>query len=231
MTLYETIYQRRQIRKFSETRLDQQTLNLIREFLEQTECLSGQQGRFEIVPADRVNGNQGAPYYILSYCESNAAAYANVGYMLQKADLYIQSLGLGSGWFMSAKPKDGSTDFCIALAFGKTDIPLRKSISEFKRCAVTEISSQKNAVAEAVRLAPSSLNSQPWKLRFEQGKLTIEDAGHGIKRVILKNKLNKIDVGIAARHAVLALEQDGKTIVGAVPKETNKKFEIEISYT
>lgn len=92
------------------------------------------------------------------------------------------------------------------------------------------ISKEDTAVSRAVRLAPSSLNSQPWELKFEPGKIIVEDAGTGISRLILKNKLNKIDIGIAARHAVLALEHNGNAIISAVPKSDGSKFRIEITY-
>ena len=57
------------------------------------------------------------------------------------------------------------------------------------------------------------------------------DAGHGMKRIILKNKLNKIDTGIAARHGVLALEHEGKKILSVTPQSGAKDFSILISYT
>ncbi len=52
-----------------------------------------------------------------------------------------------------------------------------------------------------------------------------------MKRIILKNKLNKIDVGIAARHAVLALENEGNKILSVTPVTDGKEFSIEISYS
>jgi hypothetical protein len=74
------------------------------------------------------------------------------------------------------------------------------------------------------------MNSQPWKLEFEDGKVVIKDFGRGLLRVMLRNKLNKIDIGIAARHAVIALEHEGKKITSILPKVTEKEFEVEISY-
>ena len=94
-----------------------------------------------------------------------------------------------------------------------------------------EISEHDNPITQAVRLAPSSLNSQPWNLAFKNGKIIIHDAGRGMKRIILKNKLNKIDVGIAARHAVLALENEGNKVLSATPITDGKEFSIEISYS
>ena len=229
MTLYETIFSRRQVRNYLSTPIDSKTQEDILDFARKAEQLDGETVQLQIVPADQVSGGQGASCYLLAYCEQNAAPYANVGFVLQKVDLYVQSMGLGCGWFMSVKPKESNNNFCIALAIGRTEQPMRKSAEEFKRKAPEEICSEQNAVTQAVRLAPSSLNSQPWTLKFEPSKITVEDSGRGVKRIILKNKLNKIDVGIAARHAVIALEKEGAS-VKSVAAEDGKNFKILISY-
>ncbi|MDR2854891.1 MAG: hypothetical protein LBV40_01880 [Methanomicrobiales archaeon] len=231
MTLYETIYVRRQVRKFNMTPLEQQTVDEILNFVSEADQLAGQHARFEIASANDVSGGKPAPHYVVSYCDDTSAAYANVGYVLQKVDLYMQSKGLGSGWYAGAKPKVHSENHCIALAFGRTDTPTRKDPAEFKRLPIEKISPIDNMVAKAVRLAPSAMNSQPWRLEFEDGKVMVKDIGRGLMRVVLRNKLNKIDIGIAARHAVIALEEEGKEITSIIPKITGKTFEVEISYT
>lgn len=230
MNLYEAIYARRQVRQFNNAPLGKQTLENILNYASETDQLSGQHARVEIASAEAVSGGGSAPHYLLSYCENSSTAYANAGYVLQKLDLYIQSIGFGCGWFMGPKPINNSDAFCIALAFGNTDTPMRKSADEFKRLPVQKISPIDNAVARAVRLSPSAINSQPWKLEFKDGKVIVKDYGRGLMRVILRNKLNKIDVGIATRHAVIALEQEGKKVTGIVPKTAGKEFEVEISY-
>lgn len=229
MTLYETIYARRQARKYDKTPLPDQTLADIEKFIAGIDQIPGLIAQFEIVGSEKVTGGS-APHYIISSCDDNAASYANVGYALQKLDLHIQSLGLGCGWFAGVSPKDNRKRHCISLAFGATDIPMRQSPGDFKRLPIHEISPLDNSVAQAVRLAPSAMNSQPWKLEFADGKVTVQDFGRGLMRVILKNKLNKIDIGIAARHAALALEYEGKKITNIIPQTTGKEFAIEILY-
>jgi hypothetical protein len=229
MTLYETIFTRRQVRKFNASPLEPQTLSDIKNFVSGIDQIAGLTAKLEIVSAEAVSGGP-APYYLLSYCDNNSAAFTNAGYALQKADLYIQSVGLGCGWFMGVKPKANSENFCISLAFGGTDIPARKTQDDFKRLPLKEISPADNAIARAVRLAPSAMNSQPWKLEFQGGKVVVKDIGRGIMRVMLRSKMNKIDIGIAVRHAVTALEQEGKQVTGIIPKETGKEFEVEILF-
>lgn len=229
-TLYETIFIRRQVRNYLGGSIGDGILNGISKCAAEAEQLTGQHGAFKLVSAAEVSANHGASHFLLGYCDSTFAAYANVGFVLQKVDLYVQSIGLGSGWFMDIKPIADAERFCIALAIGKADVPLRKDEAQFKRRPLTAICDRDSVTAQAVRLAPSSMNSQPWKLEQMPGMVVIRDVGRGVSRLILKNKLNKIDTGIAARHAVLALEHQGKEIEAVIPKTENDSFSIEILY-
>jgi hypothetical protein len=153
-----------------------------------------------------------------------------VGYVLQNVDLYLQSIGIGSVWLGMAKPNEPEQGYCILLAFGRTGIPLRSGADEFKRLPMSYISDSNNAVAEAARLAPSAMNSQPWKLRFEEGRVVIQYFGRGPMKLMLRKKLNKIDLGIVIRHVEVALLHEGKTIHAITPKSTGKFFGIEVEY-
>jgi hypothetical protein len=217
------------------TPLDNQVLEDIKQYVDATKQFDGQTARFEFVSSDAVR-NATVPHYILAYCGENdaairttGAAYANVGYILQKADLYIQSLGLGSWWIGMQKPKEKRDDFCILLGFGKTGVEPRKGEQDFNRLPVTEISDADNTIAKAARLAPSAVNSQPWKLHFENGKVIIKYAGRGMMKMVLK-KMNKIDVGIVTRHVETALLHEGKKIKSITPKESGNGLEIEIVF-
>ena len=231
-TLYETIFTRRQVRQFLPAPLPADTLRKIEQCVQEAGHLHGQRAGFRLVPAAEVSSKQGAPHYLMAYCDTAFAAYADAGFVMQKADLYVQSMGLASGWFMSAKPRQGDSEnrFCIALAIGQSDTPLRGREADFKRKPLSAVCDRDSPVARAVRLAPSSLNSQPWQISCALSKVILRDAGHGISRVILKNKLNKIDLGIAARHAVLALEHEGQTVKDVIPKTDGDAFSIEITY-
>ena len=229
MKMYETIFTRRSVRLYDMTVLDGEALNEIQTFLSETDQMEAQNLKLEIVTADKVK-NKTAPYYILAHCASDDCAYMNAGYVLQSADLFLQSLGYGSLWLGTAKPNARDSDFCIMLAFGKTDVPMRQNISEFKRLPVSEISSSDNRTAQAARLAPSAMNSQPWKLHFAEGKVTAAYFGRGISKLILKNKLSKIDLGIVTRHIKLALLSEGRTVQSVIPHADKKGFTIDVIY-
>lgn len=229
MTLYETIFVRRAVRKYDMTPLDEKTLGEIRKWIDETQQLPGQNARFEIVSADKVKGTA-APHYIMCYCKPADAEYANVGYVIEKADLYMQSLGLGSLWLGMGNPKAKQDDFCIMLAFGKSDVPFRTGEQEFNRLPVCEISNTDNPIAQAARLAPSAMNTQPWKLDFADGGVTVRYFGRGVMKMILKTKMNQVDIGIVARHIVTALEHEGKSIQSVTPVTADKSLEIQIRY-
>ena len=229
MTLYETIFTRRAVRSYDMVALDSAALTEIQSFINTITHLNGQSARLEIVPASKVK-NDIAPHYVLAYCSPDDCAYMNVGYVLENVDLYLQSNGYGSLWLGLAKPSDPGDDFCIMLAFGKTTVPARRDACEFKRLPIGEISNADNAVAQASRLAPSAMNSQPWKLDFADGKVTIRYFGRGVTKLILKKKLSKIDIGIVTMHTATALLNEGKTIRGIIPISNGRDFAMDIIY-
>ena len=229
MTSYETIFTRRSVRKYLKDPIDQPTLEGIQRCLDEALPLSGQKAGFRIVSGSATGGNY--PYAILAYCEKSDPAYINVGYILEKADLYIQSIGLGSLWLGMAKPAENQSDFCIMLAFGKTDVPARKNVQEFNRLPIGEISNMDNAVSDAARLAPSAVNTQPWMLHFSDNAVQLRYIGRGMMKLVLKKRLNKIDLGIVTRHIVTALRHEGKTIQEIRIDPTGKELTIDIPYS
>ncbi|MDR2635103.1 MAG: nitroreductase [Clostridiales bacterium] len=231
MTIYETIFARRSVRSYDQTPLDENTLNEVSAFIDAARNLDGQKLKYKILPAKAVGDNR-APHYILAYGTA-AEEFLNVGFVLEQTDLYLQSVGLGSLWLGMANPSavDDNAGFCIMLAFGKTSVPLRDSVKSFKRLPLSEISETDNKVAEAVRLAPSAVNFQPWKLRFSEGKVFVDYEGRGgVFKIFFKKKLHKIDVGIAAAFAAAALEAEGKTVTSANAVNSDKTFGVEITY-
>jgi len=233
MALYETIFHRRSVREYDKKPLDENTLSTVKQYLDAIPQLDGLLTKLEIVTGDKVTDNNRAPHYIVAYCKENFAEYINVGYVLQQADLYLQDLGLGTLWLGIPKMKSESAkqDYAIMMSFGKTAAPVRNSENEFNRLPLKEIADENNAVTRAVRLAPSAMNSQPWKVSFEQDKAVLDYFGRGLLKGILRKTFSKIDLGIAAKYAELALLSEGKKIKSITPKGNEKEFSIEISYS
>jgi len=60
--------------------------------------------------------------------------------------------------------------------------------------------------AQAVRVAPSAMNREPWRLRLEHGALVISIDGVGTPRIS-----RRLDCGIAMLHAELGARGEGTT--------------------
>lgn len=224
------IFRRRAVRKYDKSPLDSKTIQKIKDFLAAQKQLDGTHARFEFVTSAEVSDGK-APHYILAYAEKITAEYINVGYTLQSADLFIQSLGLGSVWLGMPSPKEKTAkeNFCIMLGFGRTDEKERTSEAEFRRLPLSQISNEKNSIAAAARLAPSAINMQPWYLNFSESGLTVESHGRGLLKNLIRN-MNKIDLGIVCRHIVLAAENEGRKIKSVIPTDDGKKFFVQILF-
>jgi nitroreductase len=228
MSFYETIYTRRSVRQYDQSPLTAAELLDVETALNNTKQLPGQTGRFVLANADQLKGAS-APHAILAHGEDTAIAMCNLGYVLASLDLQMQSSGLGSIIMGRAKPINPAPDYRILLAFGKTDVPLRKGESDFKRKSVLEISNEDNAIARTARLAPSAVNFQPWKLHFSPGKVTVKSDGRGIGKLLM-SKMQKIDLGIILKYVELALENEGKTVRSVTPTSDGKGFAVDVVY-
>ena len=216
MELYELIYKRKSTRSYTGVPVDEETIQKIKDFITTMTPLYPEiRTRGEIVGSENVKCilPLSTPQTVAIFTEEAEGALENVGFLYQQLDLYLQSLGLGSCWLgmgrlnpkdnEALKPKDGM-NFVMMIAFGnaKGEV-LRSGPAEFKRKALTDISDRSDDRLESARLAPSSVNSQPWY--FVHG-------GDGIHAYcalsgLIKKKpgdMNLIDMGIALAHLYLA---------------------------
>jgi hypothetical protein len=90
--------------------------------------------------------------------------------------------------------------FVIMLAFGypKGD-QLRQDLKGFKRKSMEQISDKPDPRLEPARLAPSSVNSQPWYFTHEGNTIH----AYCTKASIIPD-MNRIDMGIALAHMYVA---------------------------
>lgn len=137
-----------------------------------------------------------------------------VGFMLQQMDLKLSSMGIGSCWQGIPTVKGhvkSDLEFIILLAFGVAAEPVHREPSEFKRKPLSEITDivGMDDVLEAVRLAPSAVNNQPWYLRGGDGMIHAYcRVQNPVKRRLL-GRWNPIDMGIALAHLKISLEHHG----------------------
>ena len=241
--LLSAVYKRKSVRKFS-GKLTQEELATVEEYLRQAKpLLPDVKMEFQIVPCAETNCKFNAEYCLLVYSQEANLWLANVGYLLEQWDLYLATKNIGVCWYGMGKVEEvekNGLKYAIMLAFGKTDEEFRKETEEFKRKDVEEIWQPNNSdlaksnVAEIARLAPSAVNSQPWKV-IEQGNTLTVFREKG-KMPILSNVLfkhwNKVDIGIFLAFLDVALESEGYTFERTLHPDTNdKKSVLTATYT
>ena len=229
MDLYDMIFKRRSVRIYEQTSLSIEELTKIQNCLDNLNQLNHQKAKFRIITPEKMGLCQ-APYYIVASCEDNTKSYINIGYSLEYMDLYLQSIGLGSVWLGSKMPIKKEKDDCIVMAFGRTKIPYRKNEKEFNRLSITKICNQENEITKAIRLAPSAVNSQPWKIDYQDKKIEIHYHGRGPLKLALAPKMNKIDIGIMTCFVETTLKHFNKKIKKFMINISKKQYSVTIEY-
>ncbi len=233
MNLYEAIFVRKTVRKYKMDPLDQNLLNGVISFAENTPMLfEGINVEYRLLEHSELKKYFGgsltlkAPYYLVMYSEKIAGYQMNAGYLMQQVSLYLTAKGLGSCYLGMLKPKktkpEGSKfEYVITLAFGKSENEIYRSSEKVKRLPMDDIAIFKSEVnrnvktmIQAARLAPSSMNSQPWRLVVYDSRIHIFCK----KNIFLTGVLNEaklIDIGICLAHLLLTAEElwvDVKTV-------------------
>lgn len=217
-TLYETLFKRKSIRKYDMTPLDQNTISEITRYIKSINPIVPDiKTQIKIFDKNDINSAMTvkAPNYIAFFSEPKDGYLLNAGFMLESLDIFLSAKGLGTCYQGMASPKkeiiNGSNlQFVIILAFGKPSEPIyRNNVLEFKRKDIESITDSKALynILEPVRLAPSSMNSQPWFFSGNEDKIT----AYCTKKMFLK-RLNKIDMGIAICFLDITTKNVGKRI-------------------
>ena len=172
----------------------------------------------DIVTRDETDAKWGE-YCLLLYSEKKPRWLENAGYLLEQVDLLFASMNVGACWYGIAMPNDPSDvnglTYTIMLAFGKSrPEDFRDSVTRYRRYTAEEIwqGAFDQEAVEAVRLAPSACNTQPWRVVSQDGKITLyrnmdTEAFVGKERLTY---FNAIDMGICMCCLELGLDRAGK---------------------
>ena len=222
MTLHEMIYKRKSCRSFTGKPVDAETIEQIMSF-DMTPLYPDIKVRWDIVPRNQVRCicPWTTPQVITIYSEECEGWLENVGFLFQQMDLYLQSIGLGVCWLgmgkLNAKtaPDVPGMKFAIMLAFGhpKGNV-LRHSPDDFRRKSLAQIADQPDPKLEPARLAPSSVNSQPWYFTHEGDTIH----AYCTKASIIPD-MNRIDMGIALAHMYVAEPETFRFFRAETPPE------------
>lgn len=190
-----------------------------------------------------------APHYIIASSEDGNGYLENIGYTLEKVLLEITRLGIATCWMGSHFNKENLSEKLeiaeclepvILIAFGRpeegknaqrsdSEEAKRKGLSEIIWGDMEAVPENWSEILDAARMAPSAMNSQPWRfeVKDEVIELYIESNGGIFKRLAKTfgtlGKMNRIDAGIALRHVRIAADQFSKGIKFQRMKEKEKE--------
>jgi nitroreductase len=241
MEMYEAIPLRRSNRKFASSSLPEDLLTSIQKKADGAERLYGdidmritmvRDGSkvFDIMSG--LVGNLGkvrAPHYLVVTSEEKPGYGENAGFVLEHVVLEMTRMGLATCWLGAHVEK---ADLDQALGFNGPHVPViivafglpqdvqslyRKSPKDAKRKDLSQIvfGSLDEAwkdIFEAVRIAPSAGNSQPWRFYIAGDRIDMFiGKGNAITQKLF-SRLNRIDAGIALCHLKIAAKKGSKSI-------------------
>ncbi len=222
-SLYTVIFTRKSTRSYSDSPIPEDKLETIRAFiLEAVPLFPSEEAAFEIQP------HKGNTMKIAAYAKNEKDSFINLAFMLQQMDLFIQLNGMGTLWnatVRATKKQHKGLPYGICLIFGMAkESPVRTDTAQFDRKQAGEISDALGlSVVEAVRLAPSARNRQPWYMAHTKGSIEFYSRKGGFIDNTLLKGLHWFDIGIAICHAVLALRKEGLSPVVVVRPDTPEK--------
>ncbi|WP_167958353.1 nitroreductase family protein [Anaerosporobacter faecicola] len=187
--MYEAIWKRKSIYHYSMEALDEQMLRNIRTFLEH-QILLQENWKVEYGLLSRWDENKTAkndlgveaPYYLVIYEKEEKEYYLNGGYLLGQLALYLTTKNIGSCLINMnfGKRNKESKKIIAALAFGK---PKTGSLLDFhkpKRIGIDylcvfkeEVNQDIKLIMKAASVAPSCMNSQPWRFVVYHNRIHI----------------------------------------------------------
>ncbi|MBM7624630.1 nitroreductase family protein [Sporohalobacter salinus] len=210
------------------------------------EVMSGLIGNF---------GKIKAPHYLMVTSESADLYRENAGFMIEEFVLKLTTRGLATCWLgghfetedvkkLIEIPEEHELLFAIAFGYPENNnSPYREEIEGIKRKSLSEIiinNEQLNSeddlkeIFEAVRVAPSAANSQPWRFELDGEKIHVFLDNRGLIKSYFLGEINKVDIGIALKHLEIAAEYyeqslEFKKIEGAASGDLDYVLSAELS--
>jgi len=223
MNLYQMIFKRRSIKKYKKEPVPEQ---LKRDILYFGDCVSRLYGDIKVKMeiCDSMEEDLSpkglwkveAPYYLVLYSEEKEGYLVNAGYIIEPVLLYMTGKGLGTCYLASVKtvkPVPAGLKQVIAIAFGYPKTLLYRDPATARRLPLKELCVFKEEAGEsvknilkAVRLAPSVMNTQPWRFIVYHDKIYVFSCREFLPSPYLLT-LREISVGIMLSHLAIAAEE------------------------
>ena len=223
MNIYEAVFERKSVRSFRMDAVSTPLLESITNYHREVQGLFGKT-EAEVALVDNHWGKQKilgvfgirAPYYLLIYSEEGEKAVMNVGFVCQRTVLYICSRGLGSCIINPASAKKSlrtanGKRLVGIIAFGRSTHGITRKPVDAKRLDMSKLCIYKQKprlwmkqLLEAARIAPSSMNSQPWRFVVYDNRLHVFANGNKTEQMKLLNELN---FGIMFANMIVVAEE------------------------
>ena len=223
--MYEAIFVRKSVKKFIMEEIEKTTLDQIEKFAnELPHLIEDTSIEFEIVNHLNYGKHVGkifsikAPYYFIIGSDDSEESLLEAGYLMEQMMLYMTSRGLGTCYLthvertvdeihqLKKKP-------ILGIGFGKTQENMYRDSRKSHRLPEKEIALYKSEVSsdiklmiKAARVAPSYMNSQPWRMVVYDNRIHI----FARKNVFIgdvKPERKWPDIGIMTANILLVAEE------------------------
>ena len=234
LELSEALYRRQSTRAYDMSGLSKEELTEIIEYAKGLENLiDGKKFKAEVLGADDVKSimKWRAPHYLAIYSDDSDEGIMNAAYIYEQVVIYLTSRGIGTCWATSVSPKEkheeDGTKWCAVIAFGKPESGDGwRNPSDVKRKRFSDISDRADEKLEAARIAPSSMNNQPWFFEHDGDYINIFCKKQGFMKKWMTSQ-NRVDMGIALGNLKVAnpemrfddkatASKDGYTFMGRI---------------
>ena len=213
MDLYSAMFTRKSVRKFDNLPLDVQAIGGLKSYIADVRPLLKQSKlSYTILGAEEVKGMAlpKAPHFLLISGKEQPLRNTCAGFLFQHAELYLYAMGYATRWLAGVKPKREDPNRIIGLAFGRPAGSAVRRPEDFDRKPMAEIAKGTDSRLEAVRLAPSGMNGQPWYFVVEGERIQVyyKKSLDGLMGRMYHH--TDLDAGIALCHLAVASEHEGK---------------------
>ena len=157
-----------------------------------------------------------APYYLAIYSDQEEGCERNAGYLMEQMVLYMTAKGLGTCYLGSVQPAQkvrGGKRCLMMVAFGYPEGKLYRESPLAKRLPLNELcifkeeaGEQMKTILRAARLAPSAMNTQPWRFhRLFRPNLCVRPKTRFPGKSF--HAMREFSIGIMLSHIMLAAEE------------------------
>ena len=223
MNLFEAIFVRKSVRSYTNEGISPKVLeDILKQFDEINGLFGGVETELAIFD-NRQNDYKmlsllgiKAPYYLVLYSEEKDRAMMNAGYLMEQLSLYMYTRGIGSCFIGNPiiKKKYQYRDkkrMMVVMAFGKPKGSCYRKQAEAKRLSLDDLCVYKETprqwmkqLLDAARMAPSSMNSQPWRFVVFDSRIHIFSKKHPSDKL---GKWDEVNFGIMFANMMTAAEE------------------------